>query len=170
MKRKIVIELFEKYEAITFYTIRFSDESEDETEYDKFCEKFDGHPEFNEDFEIINEWLSSISETGALERLFRPEGGKGKLKALPIDGGKLRHFGLRISDCIYIIGNGDKKKTGSWQNNPLLKPIGDALSQIATHLQSRINKGAINVYQCELFGNLEFTIELETQPNTNEEE
>ncbi len=156
MNRRIIIELFEKYDAVTFYTVRFTDEQENE--YDKFCQKFDGTPEYNKDFEIIIEWLNIISEKGALERYFRPEGGK--LQALPLDGGKLRHFSLRISDCICIIGNGDKKTDGSWQNNPLLKPIGDVLNQVVRHLQSRLDEG-VNIYNCELFGNLEFTIETE---------
>lgn len=149
--------MFEKYEEVTFYTLRFADE--EETEYDKFCQKFDGNKEYNKDFEIIVEWLNTISEKGALERFFRPEGGK--LKALPLDGGKLRHFNLRISDCICIIGNGDKKIDGSWQNNPLLKPIGSALQQVANHLQSRIKKETVHIYNCELFGKLEFTIDVD---------
>lgn len=62
MKRKIIIELYEELPAVTYYVIRFKDETENE--FDKFFNKFDGDGEFEESFNIIIDWLDKIGDGG----------------------------------------------------------------------------------------------------------
>ena len=115
MKRKIVIELLENHENVNFYTIRFVDEGT--SEFEKFYDKFDGKEEFNEDLDKIVYWMGKIGEQGALERYFRPEGGK--LKALPIDTSKLRLYCYKVTEGIVVLGNGGIKKTKTYNEDPL---------------------------------------------------
>ena len=71
VKRKISVELFEEYEAVNFYTIRFDGE---ETEADKFFASIPDDVEFDFDYDVISRWIEKIGEKGALERYFRTEG------------------------------------------------------------------------------------------------
>ena len=62
------IELFEEYDNINFYTIRFKGDVY--TEAEKFLLKFPEGCEFDKDIDVILSWLEKISEKGALERYF----------------------------------------------------------------------------------------------------
>ncbi len=155
MKHSISIEIFEEHTNCTFYTIRFKN---DKSETDKFVDNYSDSKEFEKDFELFTYWIDTIGKKGALERYFRPEGGK--LKALPIDSSKLRLYCFRISEEILIIGNGGIKKTQKIQEDPLFLLYSETLRKIGAYLISRIEKGTVSVYNNILYDNLEFTIEI----------
>ena len=156
MKRKIVIELLENHENVNFYTIRFVDEGT--SEFEKFYDKFDEKDEFNEDLDKIAYWMGKIGEQGALERYFRPEGGK--LKALPIDTSKLRLYCYKVTEGIVVLGNGGIKKTKTYNEDPLLNSFAETLRTICKFLSSRINTGKVSIHNNTLYQSLTFTIEL----------
>ncbi|MFY9311055.1 MAG: hypothetical protein WAQ28_18575 [Bacteroidia bacterium] len=155
MKRKIVVELLENHEKVNFYTIRFVDEKI--SEFEKFYDKFDIE-EFETDIDTIVYWIDKIGEIGALDRYFRPEGGK--LKALPIDTSKLRLYCYKLTEGIVIIGNGGVKKTRTYNEDPLLNSFASVLKTIGTFLVSRINTNKVSVHNNTLYQNLIFSIEI----------
>ena len=62
---------FEEHENVNFYTLRFHGE---ETEVDKFLDKFPEGCEYDDDIDVIIKKMDQIGERGALKRYFRPEG------------------------------------------------------------------------------------------------
>lgn len=159
MKRIIVIEPYENLSSVNYYVIRFKDEQENE--FDKFFNKFDGDQDFEKDFDIIIEWLEKIGEEGADIQFFRPEGLS--LKALPIQGGKLRLYCFRVSECIILLGNGGNKKTRTYQEDPMLNKYVSDLREVGRHLMNRHKNGTkTNIHNCEIKGSLEFEIETDS--------
>ena len=64
---------------------------------------------FNQDYQRIIAALQVILQRGALERFFRPEGKMGDhVQAIPIEGGMLRLYCLRISEQIVILSDGGR--------------------------------------------------------------
>lgn len=157
MNRYINIELYEGYDAVSFYTLKFKGE---ETEFDKFQDKFPEGCEYDDDMNIIYKWYDIIAEKGALERYFNPRESKiyDNLVAIPVETSKLRLYCLRINDNILIIGNGGVKKTRTYNEDPELNNFVETLQTLDKSLKSRIQKGQITVYQNDLFGNLKFTL------------
>ncbi|MBQ9213151.1 MAG: hypothetical protein IJ150_04340, partial [Bacteroidales bacterium] len=81
----------------TLYTIQFL--SDDETEFEKFYNKFKDEVDFNPDLMRIVGFLNKIADLGALERFFRPECKMNdNVVALPVVTSKLRLYCLRLSD------------------------------------------------------------------------
>ena len=77
------------------YTIQFL--SDDDSEFEKFYDKFRNELEYNEDFERLLNILGRIADFGALERFFRPEGKMNdRVCALPVLKSKLRLYCLRF--------------------------------------------------------------------------
>jgi hypothetical protein len=167
VKRKITVVPFEKHDKVTYYTIQFSED--EDTEFDKFFDKYDTE-QFGEDFDIITEWLGKIGEDGADERFFRPEGGR--VKAVPIETNSLRLYCFRVNECIVILGNGGEKTTRTYQEDDELNEYVQVLRETGKHLISRIGHPdqRTSIYECQLYGNLSFTIEIETPPEKQNEE
>lgn len=159
MKRKILIEPYEEeFAAVNYYVIRFKDE--EDSEFDKFFEKFDGDESFAESFNIIIEWLNTIGDEGGLNDHLRNEGGS--LKAIPIVTSKLRLYCFRVNECILILGNGGHKPkhVKAYQDDPELNKYVSDLRETGRNLMNRIrNSSKASIYHCKLFGNLEFEIE-----------
>lgn len=155
MNRKIVIELLEKHNKVTFYTYRFVNDST--TEFNKFYDANDNNPKFDADLNNILMWIEKIGNTGAFERNFRRE--KNRLGALPTDNNKLRLYCYRISDRIVILGNGGHKKTRTYNEDPLLNDFAETLFSIGNILMSLLKKAQINEYNQELY-NLPKTISI----------
>lgn len=156
MKRKITIEPFEEHDAVTFYTIRFKN---DTSETDKFFKNFPEGSEFDEDIDIIIKWLDKIGENCALERYFRPEGKmKDKIFAIPLETSNLRLYCIRINDGIVILGNGGIKGTPDCHNDPLKNMNIMLLQNISFKLKKNIDRGKTYIYKNQLYENLEFTI------------
>lgn len=159
MKRKIIIEPYgEEYLAVTYYLIRFK--GEEESEFDKFFNKFDGDEYFEESFNIIIEWLDRIGNEGALDVHLKQEGGS--LKAIPICTSKLRLYCFRVNECIVILGNGGHKPKHikAYQDDPELNKYVSDLRETGRNLINRTrNSTKASIYNCTLYGNLEFEIE-----------
>lgn len=161
MKRSIFVELFEQHEKTSFYTIRFQQEAESET--DNFFSNFDTE-EFSEDIDIIIAAIDKIGEVGAEERRFRPEGGR--VKAIPLNSSSLRLYVYCVSDEIVILGNGGLKQTATYQEDPKLSKYVKILRAVGNILMSRLENNSSQLYNRQLMGNLKFII----NDKTNEEE
>ena len=97
--KKATLELVNKSEVASLYTILFENESA--SEFSKFMSKFKDSAHLQRDYQIILLALQKILENGALERYFRPEGKfSDGICALPVTSGKLRLYCLRLSDKI----------------------------------------------------------------------
>ena len=156
MEQEYSIELFEEYDNINFYTIRF--DGEELTEAEKFISKFPEGCPYDKDVDIVLAWLEKISEKGALERYFRPEGRYGDgVSVIPIEVGyNIRLYCLRLSDKILIIGNGGIKDADKWQNSPVLSSYVRLLIDTSNFVSSRRLVGAIRIVGKRIIGNLNF--------------
>ena len=74
------------------------------------------------------------------------------VQAIPIEGGKLRLYCLRISEQIIILGNGGIKNTKSYQEDPKLYGYVLDLQRFEAILKENIEKGYIRVDEKELIG------------------
>ena len=156
MKSEINIELFEEHERVNFYTLRFSG---DDTEVDKFLDKFPEGSEYDEDIDIIIKWIDRIGERGAHERHFRPEGKRrDNVMAMPtpIETSNLRLYVIRLTENIVILGNGGLKTTRTYNEDPILNQFVELLQKLDQYIKSRIKKGTLNIYNKELIGKLNF--------------
>ncbi len=160
MNSEIKIELFEEQDKVNFYTLRYTGE---ETEVDKFLDKFPEGCDYDEDIDIIIKWIDKIGERGALERNFRPEGKlKDNVWAIPIETSKLRLYILRISDEIIILGNGGRKSTQTYNDDEFLNSCVELLQEVDGYIRTRIRKGQISIYQKQIFGNISFHIRVKS--------
>lgn len=146
MNRKVELIEFDTHPKVTFYTFRFTDAKD--TEFDKFLDNFD-NTNYTEDIDIILGWIEKIGTIGALERNFRPE--IENMVALPMQESKLRLYAFRINDGLVIIGNGGKKKTRTFNEDPVLSEHAYNILSIGKILNSMIRKGTITVYQNKLY-------------------
>jgi len=113
------LKTIEQNDNVSLYSICF--DGNDESEYEKFLQKFKDNAKLNYDFQIILLALEKIIDKGALERFFRVEGRMSdRVAALSIDSRKLRLYCLRISDQILIVGNGGVKTTRTYQEEEIL--------------------------------------------------
>lgn len=158
MKQRYSIELVEEYDNINFYSIHLDDE--ELTELERFFEKFPEGCEYDEEVDVILSWMDKISERGALERYFRPEGRYGDgVGVIPIEvGNKLRLYCLRLSDKILVFGNGGVKDAQRWEDSPTLAPYVELLMDTSRFLSSREKNGTVLLVDKEIIGNLNFTI------------
>jgi len=151
VKSTIEIELFEEYENVNFYTLRFPGE---ETEVDKFFYKFPEGCEYDKDIKIIIKWIEQIGARGAQERYFRPESRRSDdIWAIPIETASLRLYVIRLSSNIVILGNGGIKKTATYNEDPNLNECLELLQEINGYINARIRKQTITLYQNQIFGN-----------------
>ncbi len=157
MKVKYEIKLIEEHEKVNFYSILL--DNEELSELERFFEKFPLGCEYDEEVDVIVAWLDKITQKGALERYFRPEGHYGDgVGVIPIDvGNKIRLYCLRLSDKILIFGNGGVKDSDSWQNSKTLAPYVKLLIDTSRFIHSRIIDGRVLLIDKEIIGNLSFS-------------
>lgn len=159
MKKKTSLEIISESEKATLYSISF--EKDGTTEFEKFVAEFEMNAEYNSDYQRIIAALQVILDKGALERFFRPEGKMNdNIHAVPIEGGKLRLYCLRISEQIVILGNGGVKNTKSYQEDPRLYGYVLDLQRFEKILKENIDKGYISVDEKELHGTEQITFEI----------
>ena len=119
VKKKTSVELMNESEKVSLYSISF--EMDGTTEFEKFVSEFEMNATYNRDYQRILAALQAILQMGALERFFRPEGTmRDNVQAIPVEGGKLRLYCLRLSDQIVILGNGGVKVTRTYEQDPKL--------------------------------------------------
>ena len=159
MKKKTTIDLIAESEKTALYSISF--EMDGTTEFEKFVAEFEMNSTYNSDYQRIIAALQVILDKGALERFFRPEGKMDdNVQAIPIYGGKLRLYCLRISEQIVILGNGGAKTTNSYQNDPKLFGYVIDLQRFDKILKENIEKGYISIEEKVLNGIEDLTFEI----------
>ena len=128
----------------TLYSIQFA--TEDASEYERFYQKFIEDAILNRDLQKIVQILYNISEDGALERLFRPEGKmKDSVVALPVLSSKLRLYCLRLSNGILILGNGGVKNSRTYNEDDTLRGYVLSLQKFEELLTEGERKGSVRI-------------------------
>jgi len=138
-------------EKVSLYSISF--EMDGTTEFEKFVSEFEMNATYNRDYQRILAALQAILQMGALERFFRPEGTmRDNVQAIPVEGGKLRLYCLRLSDQIVILGNGGVKVTRTYEQDPKLYGYVLDLQRFERILKESINKGYVRIQEKVLTG------------------
>jgi hypothetical protein len=146
---EIELYLISEGENCTIYTLQFLRDSE--SEFEKFVSKFINNTDYNEDYSRIATFISRIARTGAFERYFRREGKiSDSVVALPTINSKLRLYCLRLSDKILILGNGDVKRTRSYEEDPKLNAYVLTLQKFEKLLKEGVNKGTITITESKI--------------------
>ena len=159
MRKKTTMEIIGQSEKATLYSISF--EMDGTTEFERFVAEFENNATYNRDYQRIISALQSILRIGALERFFRPEGKMNdSVAAIPIEGGKLRLYCLRLSEQIVIIGNGGIKTPGPYENNRKMYGYVLDLQRFEKLLSDRIKKGYVIIEERELIGVENSTFEI----------
>lgn len=128
----------------TLYTIQFL--ADNESEFEKFYNRFKDDVEFNPDLMRIVGFLGKIADFGALERFFRPEGKMSDhVVALPVVRSKLRLYCLRLSDKILILGNGGIKQSRTYDENDELRGYVLTLQNFDALIKEGVKNGTITV-------------------------
>ena len=151
LKKKTTVEKISESEKSTLYSISF--EKDGTTEFEKFVAEFEQNASFNKDYQRIIAALQAILNIGALERFFLPEGKmKDSVAAIPIEGGKLRLYCLRLSEQIVILGNGGVKTTRTYEEDSKLYGYVLDLQRFERMLNDNIAKGYVSIEERELNG------------------
>ena len=159
MKKKTTIDKIAGSEKATLYSISF--EMDGTTEFEKFVAEFEQNATYNNDYQRIIAALQVILDKGALERFFRHEGKMNdNVHAIPIDGGKLRLYCLRLSEQIVILGNGGVKTTKKYQDDPKLYGYVMDLQHFDKMLKENLEKGYVKIEEKELTGFEDITFEI----------
>lgn len=159
VKKKTTVDLISKSEKTALYSISF--EMDGTTEFEKFVQEFEQNATYNRDYQRIIAALQAILNVGALERFFRPEGKmQDSVAAIPIEGGKLRLYCLRLSEQIVILGNGGVKSTQTYEEDPKLYGYVLDLQKFERILNDNIDKGYVRIEERSLDGIEDLTFEI----------
>ena len=159
MKKKTKLDIISQSDKTSLYSISF--EVDGTTEFERFVEEFEMNATYNGDYQRIIAALQAILRVGALERFFRPEGKMNdNVAAIPIEGGKLRLYCLRISEQIVILGNGGVKNTKTYEEDPKLYGYVMDLQRFEKILNKNLEKGLVRIEEKELTGIDELTFEI----------
>ncbi len=141
----------------TLYTIQFL--TEDDSEFERFYNKFKDDVEFIPDLMRIVGFIGKIADFGALERFFRPEGKmKDRVVALPVVKSTLRLYCLRLSDKILILGHGGVKSTRTYEENNELSGYVLTLQNFDKLIKEGVENGTINVIENKIETNNTFEL------------
>jgi len=157
-RRKIKIVFFAEGDHVAYYTLKY--DGEDDTEYDKFFANYDTE-ELKEDIDTIMTAMEMIAENGAEDRHFRYAGSEfDNAMELPPNmySSQLRLYCLKISKNIVILGNGGKKETRTYQEDPWLDSCVKILQEIDRLLKQRIESREVEIKGKQLIGHLSFYI------------
>jgi len=159
MKKKVTVDLIEESDVVSLYSISFSFDGT--TEFERFLEKFEKQAVWNKEYQKVLYAISLILDNGALERYFRPEGKiNDRVCAIPVESSNIRLYCLRISNEILVIGNGDVKKTVTYEDDPKLLGYVMDLQKFEALLNKDIIDGIITVKEKRLVGIEEETYEI----------
>ena len=158
-KKKTSVELMNESEKVSLYSISF--EMDGTTEFEKFVSEFEMNATYNRYYQRILAALQAILRMGALERFFRPEGSmRDNVQAIPVEGGKLRLYCLRLSDQIVILGNGGVKVTRTYEQDPKLYGFVLDLQRFERILKENIEKGYVRIQEKVLTGIEDISFEI----------
>lgn len=146
---EVELLLVNNSESCTMYTIQFL--SDDQSEFEKFISKFRNDAELNPDFQAIMRFIEQIMTNGALERYFRREGKMSdSVVALPVLRSKLRLYCLRLSYKILILGNGDVKRSRTYQQDDTLQGYVIDLQKFERLLKQEVRSGNVEITEKEI--------------------
>lgn len=137
-------------DEVEIFAIRIDDKINTETHEFILMFKNTDRQYLKDDFGRIFQTLRNISENGADENMFRPEGSvNDRICALPLitarrsrnSNGTLRLYCIRISDRLLILGGGGEKTTQTYQEDPILNEKVQTLQQIDRVLSDLENDG-----------------------------
>ena len=149
--------LFDQSASCSVYSIRFL--IEEDSEIEKFYNKFKESSEYNADFERIISVLVGMLDRGALERYFRYEGKMNdRVVALPALKSKLRLYCLRLSDKIIVVGNGGIKDTRTYEESDELRGYVLTLQQLDKLLKEGEKDGSIIITENKIDTNNTFQL------------
>lgn len=149
--------LVNESDGCTMYSIQFL--SEDETEFQRFYNKFKDDAVYNPDLVRIVAFINKIAEKGAFERFFRPEGKiSDSVVALPVVSSKLRLYCLRLSDKILILGNGGVKKSRTYNDDDTLSGYVLTLQRFEQLLNEGEKKGTVKITATRIETNKTFEV------------
>ena len=156
MKKRTTLDIIGQSAKTTLYSISF--ETDGTTEFEKFVAEFEMNATYNGDYQRIIAGLQAILQFGALERFFRHEGRiDDRVAAIPIEGGTLRLYCLRISEQIVILGNGGVKTTRTYEEDPKLYGYVLDLQRFEKILNENLERGFVKVEEKELNGIDDYT-------------
>lgn len=152
----VYIEEFLLFQKVRYYAIRL--DGQEDSEPDRFIDRFIASGEFRDDLGIIRHWLEQIGNNrGAFQadadELFRTK--KGSVRALPPPfefGNRLRLYGILCADDIVILGGGGRKTTKKAQAGDTASAF-ELVQQVASRLQRAIQLGTISLGPRQLTGN-----------------
>ena len=149
--KKTTVDLIRESDKTALYSISF--EVDGTTEFEKFVSEFERNATYNRDYQRIIAALQAILNFGALERFLRPEGKiRDSVAAIPIEGGKLRLYCLRISEQIVILGNGGVKATRTYEEDPRMYGYVLDLQKFEKILNENVSKGYVRMEERMLTG------------------
>ncbi len=149
--KKTTVDLIRESDKTALYSISF--EVDGTTEFEKFVSEFERNATYNRDYQRIIAALQAILNFGALERFFRPEGKiRDSVAAIPIEGGKLRLYCLRISEQIVILGNGGVKATRTYEEDSGMYGYVLDLQKFEKILNENVSKGYVRMEERMLTG------------------
>lgn len=141
---EIDLVLVNESDNCTIYTIQF--QSEIQTEFENFYNKFKDDAIYNPDLMRIVAFINKIAQNGAFERLFRPEGKMSDhVVALPVIASRLRLYCLRLSDKILILGNGGVKNSRTYNEDDTLSGYVITLQNFERLLKEGQQKGVVTI-------------------------
>ncbi len=154
---EVELLIVDSSDKCTLYTIQFL--SDDTNEFDKFITKFRNDAELNPDFQAIMRFVEQIMVNGALERYFRREGKMSdSVVALPVLKSKLRLYCLRLTDKILVIGNGDVKKTRSYEEDNILQGYVMDLQKFERLLKQEVRSGNVEITESQIITDKTFEL------------
>ena len=154
---EVELLIVDSSDKCTLYTIQFL--SDDTNEFDKFITKFRNDAELNPDFQAIMRFVEQIMANGALERYFRREGKMSdSVVALPVLKSKLRLYCLRLTDKILVVGNGDVKKTRSYEEDNILQGYVMDLQKFERLLKQEVRSGNVEITESQIITNKTFEL------------
>lgn len=154
---EVELLIVDSSDKCTLYTIQFL--SDDTNEFDKFITKFRNDAELNPDFQAIMRFVEQIMANGALERYFRREGKMSdSVVALPVLKSKLRLYCLRLTDKILVVGNGDVKKTRSYEEDNILQGYVMDLQKFERLLKQEVRSGNVEITESQIITDKTFEL------------
>lgn len=156
------IELVIETEKVRIYSPKHDGECLNEFNRFMQANKEQKQPQLKLSFDAIIAAIKKITECGARENLFRPEGGR--VKAIPLvisfpfrvnrKIGKMRLYCLRLSDEIMIIGNGGVTTASKWEKDLIhadyvkeLRQIDSLIRKAQKLKRSSSNETTINIIE-----------------------
>lgn len=154
---EVELLLVDSSDKCTLYTIQFL--SDDTNEFEKFITKFRNDAELNPDFQAIMRFVEQIMTNGALERYFRREGKMNdSIVALPVLKSKLRLYCLRLTDKILVVGNGDVKKTRTYEEDNTLQGYVIDLQKFERLLKQEVRSGNVEITESQIITDKTFKL------------